>query len=379
MGNLKTKYNQATDNELAAALRQNLFVFAAFKNHHNIADIAAQLLDERGQLRSWPDFRDRAMAISADYNSHFLRVERDTALASAQMAVRWRDMENTAGALPFLKYVTVGDARVRRAHALLDGTTRRMDDAFWDEWCPPNGYNCRCDVQQVADGETPLPQTLPDEKQVPPAFRNNPGKTGTVFTLQHPYFNLVKPEQRAAILKATAGLIFQNYTEKQFFKDTVAAATRFRAAAAIPNAIGQDSATGGFIVLHKNHSVTGLRDELPVLLILRNRGAMLELLDEETRSPRYDLFWDGHFWDIKRLRNAARPDRAIRDHFRSAAKGGRTKLLIHIDQDITDAALTEALYQALRQQKEIQLVELVWNGGRTKRLTATQIRTKQWN
>jgi SPP1 gp7 family putative phage head morphogenesis protein len=45
-------------------------------------------------------------------------------------------------------YSTVGDDRVRPAHAALDGTALPKDDPFWKRFWPPNGWGCRC---------TPLP------------------------------------------------------------------------------------------------------------------------------------------------------------------------------------------------------------------------------
>lgn len=42
------------------------------------------------------------------------------------------------------KYVTAGDDRVRLTHAILDGVTLPKDNPFWQQFYPPNGYNCRC-------------------------------------------------------------------------------------------------------------------------------------------------------------------------------------------------------------------------------------------
>lgn len=188
--------------DLAAALRESAMVFVAFKNHHNINDLVDALTDKSGNLRSFAAFRDLALNIQEDYNIHWLEAEYNTAIASGQMAVKWQDFEGNRNALPYLKFVTVGDARVRRAHQLLDGTTRLVDDPFWDEWMPPVGWNCRCDVQQVADEETPLPEQLPDEKQAPPAFRFNPGKTRQLFGPKHPYFEGFTEKERVAIIEA---------------------------------------------------------------------------------------------------------------------------------------------------------------------------------
>lgn len=373
---IRTAYDGSTTDELAAALRQNLFVFAAFKNHHMVADMAALLTDEGGRLRPFEEFRHLALQVSKDYNVSWLRAEYDTALASGQMAVRWRDIERDKKALPYLRYVTAGDGRVRAAHAKLDGATKPVDDPFWDEWFPPNGYACRCDVQQVAGGERG-PKNLPTDKEVPPTFRNNPGKSGQVFTTQHPYFQLVKPEQRQRLLRATGKLIFDNYGA-EYFKDAASAtAAGFRALRDRGGALGHDAASGGFVVLHKGHSPSGLADELPVLGILRKQGAMLELLDE-TGGDRYDLFWDGHFWDIKRLSQATKPIDRMHKIFNRAKHQGHFKILLHLDMSIGEDVLRKAVYNASRQNPQITLLEIVWNDGRRTRLSVQEMQGQDW-
>jgi SPP1 gp7 family putative phage head morphogenesis protein len=44
------------------------------------------------------------------------------------------------------EYVTMEDELVRPSHATVAGIRRKHDDAFWDSWWPPNGWNCRCQV-----------------------------------------------------------------------------------------------------------------------------------------------------------------------------------------------------------------------------------------
>lgn len=188
--------------DLVKTLRQNAMVFSAFKNHSNIADLVEALTDSNGNTRSFQEFRDLALSIQQDYNVTWLEAEYNTAIASAQMAVRWDDLGKNADTLPYLRFVTVGDDRVRLAHRLLEGTTRRIDDEFWDEWYPPVGWNCRCDVQQVAGGETDVPETLPDEKQAPPAFRFNAGKARMLFGPDHPYYAGFTEEEVNRIYKA---------------------------------------------------------------------------------------------------------------------------------------------------------------------------------
>jgi len=372
---VRAGYRTSTDDETAAALRQNLYVFAAFKNHHNVADMVDLLTDANGNARSFNDFRRLARHINQDYNGSWLLAEYNAAMANAQAAARWHDIERDKDALPMLRYVTAGDERVRRAHQLLDGVTLPVDDPFWNEYFPPLSWNCRCDVQQVV-GPMQRPTLLPDDREVPPVFRNNPGKTGKVFTLDHPYFSLLKPEQRARVQRGAAKLIFDNYAPNQYAKTAEQAAVRFKDARTFADVLGYDAASGGFVVLNKNH-MPALADEMPVLRILKARGAMLELLDESGNNT-YDLFWDGNFWDIKRMSRATNPANAIDRMFRDAKHRGKTKLLIHLDQDVTDSVLADALYHALRRSREIQLVQVVWNTGRILRLSPDAIRGRDW-
>ncbi len=53
---------------------------------------------------------------------------------------------DTAEALPFWQYMTVGDDRVRPEHAAIDGFQARVIDPVWNKIYPPNGFNCRCIV-----------------------------------------------------------------------------------------------------------------------------------------------------------------------------------------------------------------------------------------
>lgn len=51
---------------------------------------------------------------------------------------------------PFWMYDAVNDKRTRPTHLALDQTVRRYDDPFWQTWYPPNGYRCRCSVQNLS-------------------------------------------------------------------------------------------------------------------------------------------------------------------------------------------------------------------------------------
>jgi Phage Mu protein F like protein len=193
---LGVSYTDKPDSDLVKQLRQNAFVFAAFKNHANVADMVAALVDENGQPRSFEAFRKAALQISNNYNVAWLEAEYHLAKRSAAMAVEWQTIEANKDLLPNLKYWTVGDDRVRESHRHLDEVCLPIDDEFWDSFFPPNGWGCRCYTEQT-DAPIKEPTIIPDDKEVPPSMRHNVGKTKKVFADEHPVFDVPKETQKS--------------------------------------------------------------------------------------------------------------------------------------------------------------------------------------
>ena len=75
----------------------------------------------------------------------------DTNLRMARAKGRWERIERVAEERPWLRYVAVLDGRTRPDHAAWHGTILRWDDPWWDTHTPPNGWRCRCQVQQLSD------------------------------------------------------------------------------------------------------------------------------------------------------------------------------------------------------------------------------------
>ena len=51
------------------------------------------------------------------------------------------------------RYNAILDSRVRPEHAAMDGREFAKDSYIWNEWMPPNGYNCRCYIDPVSAAE----------------------------------------------------------------------------------------------------------------------------------------------------------------------------------------------------------------------------------
>lgn len=69
------------------------------------------------------------------------------------MRYKWDKMQETKENRPYLKYITVGDARTRPEHEVLDGIIRHIDDPFWISNYPPNGKGCRCTVITLSESQ----------------------------------------------------------------------------------------------------------------------------------------------------------------------------------------------------------------------------------
>lgn len=116
----------------------------------------------------------------------------------AEGARGWAEKSAEREMFPFLMYNAIIDDATRDEHAALNGIIRHINDSFWDEFFPPNGYNCRCSVDQLDEqdarargGETDLREKPIDEERqrINPVFRHNPGKTGEIFKSTHPYMD----------------------------------------------------------------------------------------------------------------------------------------------------------------------------------------------
>ncbi len=80
-----------------------------------------------------------------------LKIIYDTNLRMAHAHGRWQAIERLAKQRPYLRYVSVRDARTRPEHARWHGTVLPWDHPFWRTHYPPNGWRCRCIVQQLSE------------------------------------------------------------------------------------------------------------------------------------------------------------------------------------------------------------------------------------
>lgn len=180
--------------KMRESLQKSDWMFSGMKTFHELNEAFPKLLDENGDRKPFEHFLNDVRKVDDTYNRHYLRAEYNFAQASAEMAGRWEKFEEE-GDEYLLQYRTADDDKVRPEHAELHGVTLPVSDSFWDEYYPPNGWNCRCTVVQVRRDK--YPQTnreeafnrarnaLTNDKE--DMFRFNPGKQERTFPEYNPY------------------------------------------------------------------------------------------------------------------------------------------------------------------------------------------------
>lgn len=190
------------DYEMLKDLSDNIYMFSGAKTYQQVRSLTG-LLTKAEYKNNFHSFKKEAKKFLDEYNEAYLKSEYNTAKGSARMAAEWNRIQADKDVLPLLQYQTVGDGRVRPEHAALDNIIRPADDKFWAELYPPNGWNCRCSVIQLAEGEvTDLRGKSKLKENVPPEFEMNVGMDKFVFKTKgkgkHPYFSVAKKDKKRA-------------------------------------------------------------------------------------------------------------------------------------------------------------------------------------
>lgn len=175
-------------------LTRSNYIFSGMKAFHELHEAFPSLLDENGNRKSFEQFLNDVQSIDATYNANYLRAEYNFVSASAEMAGRWEQFMRD-GDRYYLQYRTQRDDKVRPEHAVLDRVTLPPSDSFWEEFYPPNGWNCRCTVVQVRKSKYPATphneaMRLGDEalqRDTKGIFRFNAGKEGKAVPDYNPY------------------------------------------------------------------------------------------------------------------------------------------------------------------------------------------------
>jgi SPP1 gp7 family putative phage head morphogenesis protein len=175
-------------NQLYDELKYSVRHFAAAKVYQQVVEMS------KLKGGTYAEFRAKASTIFKQYNETWMLTEYNTARNAARTARNWEVIQRDKETNKYGEYQTAGDGNVRPEHAALDGITRLWTDRFWNNYYPPNGWNCRCTTISHEEAESTNMQGFKQPDDVPDDFLYNPGKDETIFSPKHPYFDVKDKE-----------------------------------------------------------------------------------------------------------------------------------------------------------------------------------------
>lgn len=174
------------DFNLEASLKSDVWQFSGAKNYQEMKAMTEALTGPDGKIVSYSEFK-KAVGQIIDDHVGWLQTEYRTAVASSQMAAKWVGITKDKKTLPLLQFDAVMDNHTTELCKGLNGVIKPIDDPFWDVYYPPNHFNCRSDVRQLASG-TITPEDKIDYPDIPDMFRTNVAKQGLVFPAKSAYY-----------------------------------------------------------------------------------------------------------------------------------------------------------------------------------------------
>lgn len=168
-------------------LKASTDVFSAFRVHRQAQDVAAQLVDENGNRRSFRDWAERVQPYLNHQNRAWLQTEYSTAIRRAHDEADWQRFADDADLYPNLEWVPSTSAHPGADHKGYWGTVLPVDDAFWSEHRPGDRWNCKCSLRQTDKAPTAAPRVSGAKYAPQPGLRAKPG-SGEIFSNDHPYF-----------------------------------------------------------------------------------------------------------------------------------------------------------------------------------------------
>ena len=294
---LSAKGNGSIPDDLVPRYMANIFQFSAAKNVAEQAAvndaIARSLFNDKGQKVSFSQFKKAVNKIVSTFREDWLKTEYRTASMTAIMANQWGSLWAQRDSLPYWRYRTQEDNKVRDEHARLNGRVFRIDDPNAQRLFPPNGWNCRCFYEGVSEYDRQKNgwQVAPNEdiqdllsQDVEKGFTYNAGINGIMPNKDSSYFDVLPSINRLSFDKYrldSVNKMMETAPKVDVYQGTVSDIAKMLKRAPVQN---------GNILVHNSI----LRMGFALTLSLRSRlevagGKGVNLLGETISNP--DEMW----------------------------------------------------------------------------------------
>lgn len=338
----------SADEAFRDVLHHSTDVFAAFKVHRMQHDMAAALTDENGDLKPFNQWLNDVQPIASHQVGAWLETEYNTAVIRAHQAADWQQFEAEKDVLPNLKWNPSTSVHPGADHMPFWGTIRPVDDPFWSQHRPGDRWNCKCSLSSTDEPVTALPEGYDTPENDPqPGLKDNPGKTGEIFSPDNNYIREAAPGAKEAVEK------LMEEVEKDGVYTTY------------PTERGK-------VRVNSLHGKNERAENLEIASYFANKyGEEIDLL------PRYD---DRKMADtFNRTRNCLQEYKvngksqsfnAIDSLLRSASKQANS-VVLSISDDISLSVITDALNDRVKRTSITEVIIL--KGGKDARYTRDEI------
>ncbi len=157
---LRQKLNLPTQSwtDLWEGMHARAFVVAGANTEALVSDFRNAIDKALSEGKSLDWFRKEFDKIVAAHGWNYKGERRwrqavifNTNMRMAYATGRWAQIVRLAESRPYLRYKAVLDERTRPLHRAWDDVVLRWDDPWWQTHFPPNGWNCRCTIQQLSE------------------------------------------------------------------------------------------------------------------------------------------------------------------------------------------------------------------------------------
>jgi hypothetical protein len=353
----------ATEYPLYEMLQHNNAVFSAFRAHRMQNDIAAQLTDADGKLRSFAEFRDAVKQfVAPTHLEAWLQTEYSTAIRRAHMAAQWKKFEGTADILPNLEWMPTTSLSPHPEHRLYWHVIRPITDKFWKEHCPGDRWNCKCDLEATDKDVTPIPKKDDEKKSDQPSagLEGNPAADGRLFSDKHPHIANAYP----GAWEAVDNFIKENVTPPTTYK-----VTRFKKGGVL------ETANLPYHGQNKHEIKNNLMVYTRLAELFGQRYRLLPLV-HEAKSPDAVNLINGYLSDAK-IPVTTNGQNAIQASIRSASKQKCDEVVIMAQYDYDRMEVQKGLRSALidGRAETVKEVVIMFPDGEIERYNTDTIRT----
>ncbi len=136
---------------LDAKYRNQAFTISRLTTADLIEDVKqamAEHIKKGGTFAEWRDSIDETFTSlgMSKSNARYLETVYRTNVQSAYNEGQRNYARQNQQRIALAEYHAIRDERTRPAHRAMHGFKAPLDSPVWNEWWPPNGFNCRCSI-----------------------------------------------------------------------------------------------------------------------------------------------------------------------------------------------------------------------------------------